>query len=102
MIAKTGFKMGNVSYQFEIDEKDEMESLHRAIILGNPPTVCDICQNNDSAKMKLTSNKDKEGNIYVKVRCTCGAEAKLGQYKAGGFFWHDFKIYVKDSKAEER
>lgn len=100
MIAKTGFKMGNVTYQFEIDEKDEMESLSRAITLGNPPRVCNICDNGDSSLMSLTSNKDKEGNIYVKVRCQCRAEAKLGQYKAGGFFWHEFKVYAKDTQGE--
>jgi len=86
--------IGNNAYVFEIDEKDEMETLHKAAVLGNTPNYCNECKATEG--FKLDSNKDKEGNIYVNVVCTsCWAKAKLGQYKAGGYFWHKFLKYVK-------
>ena len=86
--------------RLEIDERDEMETLSKAIVLGNSPKRCNACGNVEANY--LTSNKDKEGNIYVNVKCAkCGARAKLGQYKAGGYFWHDFEKYVAKTEAEE-
>jgi hypothetical protein len=77
--------------QLEIDEQNEMMAIHKAIILGNVPGYCQVCKNNQYFKMD--SNKDREGNIYVNVICKCGAKAKLGQYKTGGYFWHKFEVY---------
>ena len=86
--------LGKNNYKFEIDEKDEMETLHKAAVLGNMPNFCQECKNDEH--FKLDSNKDKEGNIYINVVCThCWAKAKLGQYKAGGYFWHKFELYKK-------
>lgn len=87
--------MGGIAYEFELDEKDEMDTLNKAITLANPPTYCTLCKNQDKGAFTLTTNKDKEGNIYVNVKCEkCGGKAKLGLYKAGGFFWHrDFEKY---------
>jgi len=57
--------------------------------------VCDECGNDNPTQFKLASNKDKESNIYVNVRCQkCGADAKLGLYKSGGYFFHKFVKYV--------
>lgn len=82
----------------EIDERDEMETLHKAVVLSNPPTKCTLCGKTD---LSYGSNKDKEGNIYVNIQCTCGGKLKLGQYKAGGYFWHTtFEIYKKKSEPE--
>jgi hypothetical protein len=75
----------------EIDEREEMETLHKAIVLSQPKKECNIC--GESNGLYWTSNKDKEGNIYVNVKCPCGARSKLGQYKAGGYFWKDFEKY---------
>lgn len=92
MKASVQTKLGNVEYILEFEEKDEMETLNRVAVLGNPPTKCDNCPNDDPAEFFLQSNKDSEANIYVNVECkTCGARAKLGQYKAGGYFWHKFE-----------
>jgi len=92
-------KIGDTDYQFDIDEKDEMEALHIAAVLGNPPNYCHECKNNQF--FKLDSNKDKDGNTYVNVVCRkCGAKAKLGLYKAGGFFWHKFEKYIKPGSEE--
>lgn len=94
--------IGGVQYQFTIDEKDEMEGFHRAAVLGNPPKYCQCCTNKEY--FKLDSNKDKEGNIYVNVVClnsNCYAKAKLGQYKAGGYFWHKFEKWVKNGANNE-
>jgi len=89
-------KLGNAVYNFEIEEKSDMEALHKAAVLGNPPLFCDNCSNEKVEKFKLQSNKDGESNVYVNVECTeCGAKAKLGQYKAGGNFWKRFELYVK-------
>lgn len=90
MIAKVNVNYGKSSYQFEIEEKDEMDTLNKIITLGNPPRYCNECQNNEH--FTFDTNKDKEGNTYVNAKCTkCGAKAKLGQYKTGGFFWHKFE-----------
>lgn len=106
MIIKSSIKLGGKSYVFEADEKDEMESLHRAIVLASPRKVCNECGNDDPDLLGFTTNKDKEGNIYVNVKCyaelegggVCEARSKLGQYKNGGYFWHDFERYVPPKK----
>lgn len=94
MKATVKTQLGQNVFQFEIDEKDEMETLHKVAVLGNMPKYCNECKNTEH--FRLDSNKDKEGNIYVNVVCgKCFAKAKLGQYKAGGYFWHKFEKYVK-------
>jgi hypothetical protein len=98
MIAKTRFDYGGVEYTLEFDEKDEMDTLNKVIVLANPPRYCNICKGSEN--FKFTSNKDKEGNIYVNAKCkngACDAKAKLGQYKAGGYFWHKFELYQPTS-----
>jgi hypothetical protein len=102
MVVKVNLKLGGNSYQFEFDEKDEMETLHKAVVLSNPLSKCDSCGNEDRENMYFTSNKDKEGNVYVNVKCgSCGARSKLGQYKAGGYFWHQFEVYQPQTKSTE-
>lgn len=88
--------VGRVEYHLEFDEKDEMETLHKAIVLGNPPQYCQVCKN--TTNFRLDSNKDTEGNTYVNMVCLnngCFAKAKLGQYKSKGYFWHKFEQYKK-------
>jgi DNA-directed RNA polymerase subunit RPC12/RpoP len=77
----------------EIEEQKEMETLHKAIALTAHPRKCSHCGNEEG--LYFVTNKDKEANVYVNLKCPkCGGRAKLGQYKAGGFFWHeDFEIY---------
>ncbi len=88
--------LGKVEYLFEIEEQDEIQTLHKVAVLGNPPTFCDECGNEDPNEFKLISNKDKEANVYVNVRCKkCDANAKMGLYKSGGYFWHIFKKFVR-------
>ena len=97
MLIKVNFKLGDNSYQLEIDEKSEMEALHKAIVLSNPRNKC-ICGNTEG--FYPTTNKDKEGNIYVNIKCPkCEARSKLGQYKAGGYFWHSFEKYIPQTVA---
>ena len=87
---KATVKLPNIELQ--IEERDDMETLHKAIVLANPRRVCNVCQN--STGIYWTSNKDKEGNVYVNMKCPkCGARSKLGQYKSGGYFWRDFEQY---------
>lgn len=81
----------------EIEEQNEMETLAKAVVLSNPRTICNVCGN--KVGFYFTSNKDKEGNIYVNYKCTCGARSKLGQYKVGGYFWRDFEKW--EGKQEE-
>jgi len=82
----------------QIEEQKEMETLHKAIVLANYPKTCSKCKKQETF---LASNKDKEGNTYIKVICgSCGASAKLGQYKVGGYFWHrEFEIYTKGASS---
>lgn len=91
-------QVGSVVYRMVLDEKSEMDTLHKAIVLGNPPKYCDACHNKEH--FKLASNKDTEGNTYVNVVClNCFANSKLGLYKSGGYFWHKFIKYQKPSEA---
>lgn len=102
MISKVNFKVGGTTYQLVIDEPKEMDSLHKMAVLGNPPSFCHECKNNQF--FRLDSNKDKEGNVYVNVVCTkagCGAKAKLGQYKTGGYFWKNFEKWVPKDQASQ-
>ena len=99
MIIKTNFKMGGATYQIDVDEKSPMDALHIAIVLSNPKRQCNECKNEED--FYFTSNKDKEGNTYVNVKCgKCEARSKLGQYKAGGFFWRDFEKYEPKKEGE--
>ena len=98
MIAKSSLKIGGTQIEFECNEQEDMLSLHKAIVLGNPRSACNVCKVSriDSPDtFRLDTNRDKEGNTYVNVVCSCGAKSKLGQYKIGGYFWHDFEVYVK-------
>ena len=89
------------SITLEIEERDEMETLSKAIVLGNPRKFCEVCRNTEG--FYLTSNKDKEGNVYVNAKCPkCGSRSKLGQYKAGGFFWHDYEKYEPKKNLTEK
>ena len=89
-------KLGQSEYQFEIDEKDELEAMHKAIVMTNPKQKCNVCNNYERDKFRFDANKDKEGNTYIKVLCRgCGATSKLGSYKSGSYFWHDFEKYEK-------
>ena len=95
MKIKASVKIGRVDYEFEIDERSEMEGLHKAAVLTNPRRKCNCCDNVEQGRFKLDSNIDKEGNVYVNIMCGgCGAKSKLGQYKAGGYFWREFEKYV--------
>lgn len=98
MKARVQTTMGKSTVTFEIEERSDMETLHRVAVLGYPPIFCDACQTSGAEHFTLDSNKDKAGNIYVNVKCRkCGAKAKLGQYKAGGYFWHKFSVYKKEN-----
>jgi hypothetical protein len=93
--------MGASTYQFEIEEKDEMDTLHKAIVLTNPRKRCQ-CGDVSYENKYFTSNKDKEGNTYINVKCSkCSAKSKLGRYKAGGYFWHEYEIYKPEKKETE-
>jgi hypothetical protein len=73
--------------QLEIEEQNEMMTLHKAIALSSPPTKCNLCGESD---IRIETNKDKEGNFYINAVCLgCFAKAKLGLYKTGGYFWHN-------------
>ena len=94
MKIKTQHTLGKVTYYHEIDEGKDSDTIHKAIILSNPPRYCGVCKNTEHFKMD--SNKDKEGNTYINVVCCkdgCYAKAKLGFYKVGGYFWHKFERY---------
>lgn len=93
MQIKVTTKIHKTMFEFNIEEKNDLEAIHKAAVLGNPPAYCPLCKNNEH--FKLDSNKDKEGNTYVNIVCKCGAKAKLGQYKTGGYFWHKFEMYQK-------
>lgn len=100
MIIKSSLKMGSSTYQFEFDEKDELDTLHKSIVLSNPLKTCDACREFGYETKYFTSNKDQEGNTYVNVKCKCGASSKLGRYKTGGYFWHKYEVYVRPTETK--
>ena len=100
MKIKSILTISGVQYQFDVEEKDDMDALHKIIVISNPPLFCGICEQFGPATKKFDTNKDKEGNIYINIRCKCGAKAKLGQYKSGGYFWHGYEVYKKVLKGE--
>ena len=96
MKIRTQNNVGGVVYSMEFEGKDDKDSLLDAIVLSNPPKYCQCCNNTELFKMD--ANKDKDGNIYINIQCmntNCFAKAKLGSYRAGGYFWHKFEKYVK-------
>lgn len=98
----TSFELGNANYQMVVEEDDEMNTLHKAIVLSNPRRKCNECGELGYESKYFTSNKDKEGNVYVNVKCgKCGARSKLGQYKAKGYFWRDYEKYDPDKQGEK-
>lgn len=105
MITKATFKLGEVTYQFEVegDQKDKKDILYQLTQMCDVPRYCHACQNKHpkaDAKV-LASNSDSEGNKYVKVICGCGAQAKLGVLKNGtGTFWHDFVMWTPKEKGD--
>ena len=101
MRIKANLSLGKSAYQFDIEEKDEKQALFKAITLASPPTYCDVCKNSDRESFKLTANKDKESNIYINVKCKCGAKCKLGEYKDGtGYFWRrPFEVWKREGSA---
>lgn len=104
MIVKTRVKIGDVEYQLEVDEPKEIEALNKAIAISEIPTYCTICKKKDTKdNFHLTTNKDKENNIYVNLKHNpCGGKVKLGSFKSGGFFWHrEFEVYKKESSESE-
>lgn len=91
-------KIGDSVFSFEVDEKDEIESLFKAGVLASAPTKCGICK---SENISLSGNK-AQGYTFVKVLCRdCNARSQLGQYKDGGFFWKRWEKYTPSAKEEE-
>jgi len=107
MKGKVQFKVGNATFALEVEERSDLETLHKLAVLGNPPLYCKELPN---GFYSLESNKDSEGNIYVNVVCKGKNEAgefqvykaKLGSYKSGGFFWHNFKLDEYALKRREK
>ena len=98
-------KIGSVIYQFEIEEQKELETLHKAIVLTSPRKKCTACGSIGYDNKYLTTNKstNEEGTFtYVNCKCAkCGARSKLGQYKAGGYFWNDYVEYKPKDGVEK-
>ena len=101
MKARANTTLGGVTYTFEIDEGKDKEILHKAIVLSNPRKTCTVCKTEGYETKYFTTNKDKEGNIYINTKCECGARSKLGSYKTGGYFWHDYEVYKPKNNDRE-
>ena len=99
MIGKVNVKLGQASFQFEIEGEKELEVISKCATLGNPPRRCTLC---DSENVVLAS-RHADSFIFIKVACLdCHAEAALGQYRSGdGYFWkHKFERYEKGAQRE--
>jgi len=89
--------IGTAELEFDIEHDKDREALAMAGFLAEIPTKCGTCGDEN---VKFTSNR-ADGFIFVKVKCNhCLASANMGEYKEGGFFWHQFVKYEpKDTKA---
>lgn len=98
-------KIGNVVYDFDVQEQSELETLHKAIVLASPRSTCTQCGTKGYDSKYLTTNKSTtdEGTFtYINCKCAkCGARSGLGQYKAGGYFWKDYEKYEKKEGTQE-
>ena len=52
MVAKAELKLGLVNYQFEIEEKEEIETLHKIIVLTNPRRKCSVIAQSGSIDLR--------------------------------------------------
>lgn len=95
MVFEGQFKIGPVAYKMSVDEKDDMEAMHKVIVISNPPNYCTLCQNNSFFALDThKASSDKGTFTYIECVCKkCGAKSNLGQYKAGGYFWKKFEKY---------
>ena len=79
-----------------IEDEDEVDALAKGIALAGLRRKCNECESTEG--FHLTSNKSK-GFTFINNKCdSCGAKSKLGQYKEGGYFWHDFEKYEPKEK----
>lgn len=100
MIGRATFRVGDVNYEIEVEEKDVKDTLLNLIVLSNPPLYNPITKNGDPRKFKLDARKDKDGNVYINcVDKTDGSASSLGTFKSGGYFWKPFERW-QDKKEE--
>lgn len=92
--------IGGATFTFEVDDQDEMTAMVNSITLASPRRTCNVCGTDGLDTKTLIAYRTKEGYKYVKVRCECGAESTLGQYRDGdGFFWKEYEVYKADTTA---
>lgn len=85
-------KIGDSELEFSIDEKEDISALVKASSITSIPNRCSLCL---SDQIHLSSNRTKEGFIFIKIICDkCFAQSNMGQYKTGGIFWKKFDKYV--------
>ena len=89
--------------ELHIEEQKEMETLHKAIVLSNPRRFCNVCQSRGPFYLTTNKSTTDEGTFtYINYKCaSCGAKSRLGQYKAGGYFWNDFVKYDPKNKIKK-
>src|SRR3990167_6147861 len=103
MIVKVSFQFNMTKYELTFDEKDEKETLQKAIVLSNPPRYCHVCKNTSYFNLEANKAQAKDGSgtfTYINVVCMakdCYAKAGLGEYKTGGYFWKKFEKYQKST-----
>lgn len=92
----SNLKLGSTSFTFEVEEKDDKETMLKAISLATPRLYCNVCKASgfDTKAMNARKSKTDDGEFtYISVRCVCGASSTLGSYKSGGFFWKEYEAY---------
>lgn len=107
MIIKGNLKVGGASLQFEAmgEDTQEIVAMQKVIALCNPRKKCNLCSNEDPDEFEMYSNMT-EKYTFVKINCLkCRGVSQLGRYHLGGYFWKEFKQYIKGKKetpAEEK
>lgn len=94
MKVKSNLTIGNATFQFEVEEKDDKEAMLKSIALATPRGYCNVCKDSGLATKRLEARKS-QGFVFVSVVCKCGAKSAMGEYKDGGYFWKEYELYQK-------
>ncbi len=94
-------QIGKSVLEVSIEEKSDKDAIAKALIFTQPD-VCGLCKSpNVIWESNKATTKDGGTYTYIKRRClSCNATSTLGEYKAGGYFWKKWEIYIPDQTAE--
>lgn len=96
-------KFGSALVTKTSNKDDDGDAIKEITFIAAAPTICTNCKSTNVTLQHRTA----KGYDFYGIKChSCGAEARAGSYKEGGFFWKDggkftqFKGKVANNKTE--